>query len=808
MDMPDPGETPVGPPGASAPPGGGPLVGTTVGHYLVRDLIGRGGMGEVYKAYDPRLARHVAIKVLTGGLGVVPSYLTRFEREALVVSGLTHKNICTVFDTGTHEGKPFIVMEFLEGDTLDAILRHGPLPLGQLLDVAIQIADALDAAHRQGIVHRDIKSANVILTPRGDAKVLDFGIAKMAPTTEAPIPMWRGDLTQPGTVVGTLAYTAPEQAAAGEVDARADLYSFGVILFEMATGLLPCRGAPEEVLRLLVSDVPAPRAVSVNPAVPPELDRIIGRALQKARRDRYQSAAEILADLRALRRDLTSGERTLGGGVPGPGARRRAWWRRPAIAIPAATGLVAVLVAGTLLGRHLAVRGVRTMAVLPCSSTGKPVALVHQCAVVSENLIESLSRIPGLAVKSSLLVQRYEAEPRSPLDAGKELGVDAVLTSEISDGPPRLYVEVTDTRSGDVIWNNHFPLPASEVQGVHEAIAREVAANLQLKLSHADQVRLRLFQQWQQAENEWNKRTGDGVKRAIALYTQVVQGDSAFAQAWSGLARAYSLAPYYIANPPADAYPKARQAAETALRLDETLADAHAALGLVKRDHDRDWAGAERELRRAIELDPTSGTSQQWLAELLAMEGRFQEAELHIRRAQEVMPASLTVRSVYGWILLCAGEAGRADSQLRATAEMDSTYPLARYFLGEAYAVQGRYRLAVTAFEEAAGRSDSTSWFLSGLAAAYALAGERPRAAGILVQLRQLAATGAKVSRYDMAVILAALGHRDEAIRELRAALADQDRQIVNLKVDPMLRSLRADARYRDLVRRVGLPAE
>ncbi|MHB1193464.1 MAG: protein kinase domain-containing protein [Longimicrobiales bacterium] len=780
--------------------------GTRLGPYEVRSFISAGGMGEVYAAFDPRLGRQVAIKVLPPPLAELGEFRRRFERETQAISRLNHKNICTIHDTGTHDGRPYIVMELLEGRTVEQLLRDGPLDAERVVHVAIQVADALDAAHRQGVIHRDVKSSNIFVNARGDAKVLDFGIAKVAPPEAEPGRDTDAGIARSGIPLGTLAFMSPEQARGEEVDERSDLFSLGVVLYEMATGVTPFRGTATSVIAQLVSPDPAPGPRSVSPGVPEELDRIISRALEKDRRVRWQTAADLLAALRGLRRDL-SAPRKRAVGVTGaaPGRRRKnlrvlAW-------AAAALVVVAASVAGwrVLASGPLADRPIRSMAVLPCAdSEGEG----YLCSLLAERLIASLSQVPGLTVLAFQAVAPYAGDGRGAMRVGADLGVDAVLTTQVREQPDELNVtvEVTDVRSGVHVWGNLFRRAAADAQGMPEEIALDVAENLQLRLSATDRERMRILQTYQQAQYYWGGRTSTGLEKAIGLFTEVIEADSAFAPAWVGLASAYTLLHYYGSLPPSEAYPRAREAAERALELDEELADAHASLGLVKRDFDRDWEGAEREFQRALQLDPGSASALQWYAELLAMVGRFDEAEARIVEAQRVAPLSLAVRAVHGWVLMSAGSFDEARRELEMTIAMDQGFQLSHWFMGQLDFAQGDYVAAVEALETATAMSGRLSRRVADLAAASAFAGRQDRALELLGELERRSAGGEYVSRYDFAIVRAGLGERDRAFRELEAALEERTWQVVNMGIDPMLAPLRADSRFGRLLVRAGLP--
>jgi len=779
--------------------------GTRLGPYEVRSFISEGGMGEVYAAYDPRLGRRVAIKALTRPLAELPEFRRRFEQETQAISRLNHKNICTIFDTGVHEGRPYIVMELIEGQTLEQLLESGPLSLERVLHIGIQAAAALDAAHRAGVIHRDVKSSNIILNSHGDAKVLDFGLAMIAPETPAKRDK---PITRTGDVVGTVNFMSPEQVRGEDVDARSDLFSLGVVLYQMATGVPPFRGSPTSIVAQLVSPDPVQGPRTVEPALPVELDRIISRALEKDRAMRYQTAADLLAALRALRRDLATGVgRTSGGHVRHPMAERRSWWRGQ---LPWAVGVVVIATGGFLAWRQLspgslAVRPIRSMAVLPCMDQRPDAGTGYFCSLLRERINNSLSQVPGLTVQGTQVVTPYLGEGRSAIDIGAALHVDAVFTAQVGREADSVsvIVDVTDVRTGAHVWGNVFG-PTTDAQGLPEQIARQAVDSLQLRLTATDRARLQVLQTYQQAQYYLGDRSAASLKRAISLDEEVIRADSTFARAYVGLASAYILLHYYGDLSPAASYPRARVAAERALALDETLADAHAALGLVKRDYDRDWTGAERQFQRALELNPKSADALQWYAELLTMTRRFDEAEARIKQAQEAAPLSLPVRAVHGWILMSAGRFDEARKELEATIAMDQDFELSYWFLGQLNFAEKDYPAAVKAFEASIG-SSRPSRRVADLASASAFAGDKVKARDLLRELQTRQQGGEYVSGYDMAIVFAGLGDRDRAFQELEGALEERTWEVVYMAIDPMLEPLRSDPRFARLLGRTGL---
>ncbi len=788
-------------------------VGQLFSHYRILQHLGEGGMGTVYKALDAHLDRFVAIKVLLPERAGDPGRNRRFVLEAKAASGLNHPNIVTIYDADQREGVDFIAMEYIAGATIENVVPRRGMPLGTALRYAIQIADALAAAHAAGIVHRDLKPANVMVMADGRVKILDFGLAKplgMTPSAGegATAETLSEELTGEGRIVGTVSYMSPEQAQGKRVDSRSDIFSFGSILYEMVTGKRAFQGDSNvATLAAVLKDAPRP-AGEIARGLPRELERLIGRCLRKDPNHRFQHMDDLKVLLEEIKEDSDSG--TYDAAPATRGKRGRLW----AVATILALAMVAASVfvwrerwieLGTSGGEPI-----RSVAVLPFAKIAGDAGTDYLCESLTESLISRLSGIPKpeLLVKSMLSVEPYRNDQRDFRRIGAALGVDAVLTGRVEDRGSSKFisVELTDVRNGMHRWGRRFERTDADVSDIQSSIGDEVTESLRLRLSAEDQRHLKVYQLYQNAQYYWERRTESDLKRAIALFSQAIAEDPQYAPAHAGLANCYVLQQYYGGVPARDSYPKAEKAAEEALALDPSLADAHSTLALIRRDYDFDWNGAETEFRRTIELNPRLAVARQWYAEYLTSVRRFSEALTEIRKAEELSPSSLATRAVHGWILLCAGRTTPAIEQLEETVDKRPDYPLTRWFLGQAYARSGSLDRATSELERACKLSPGASRMLADLGCVYGMSGKRSQAREIVRQLRELSGRRAGVSEYEFAVVYAGLGDLRSAFEALERAHTERTWQLANVGVDPMLEPLRADPRYAAMVRRLGLP--
>ena len=631
--------------------------GICFGPYEILAPIGSGGMGEVYRARDARLDRVVALKILPKALSANDQALQRFEREARAIAALNHPNICTIHDVGAASDADrtrYIVMELLDGETLSHRLQRGPLDGATLLDVALALTGALDAAHAKGIVHRDIKPSNIFLTSHGP-KLLDFGLATAsAASADASRETTMAALTEVGTTVGTVAYMSPEQLRAEPLDARTDLFALGAVLYEMATGRRAFPGHTPAVIASAILDKAPPPVRQINPTLQLDLDPIIDRAIEKDRELRYQSAAHLRADLDRLKR------RGSAASLSPPETRPRSSSRRRAVVLGVATAVLAVS-----LTTYWSLRSggaLSTLAVLPFTHESSDPNTEYLSRGITESLINSLSQLPGLRVLSRSTVLRYNGGSADPRQVGRDLQVDAVLTGKVTPQDDMLEIqsELVEVASGAQLWGKRYLRPLSALLTIQEEIAKEISDTLRPQLTGEEERRItrhypsdnEAYRLYLRGRYYFDQRTADGIRRSIDSFQEAIKKDPDYALAYAGLANAYVPSDQVL--PPAQNVVLAKSAAVKALASDDSLAEVQTAVGRVLQYCDWDWPGAERAFLRAIDLDPRNAEAHHMYSHYLTPMGRVEESVTEARRALELDPLDVLLNVHLGWAYLHA----------------------------------------------------------------------------------------------------------------------------------------------------------
>jgi serine/threonine protein kinase/Tfp pilus assembly protein PilF len=818
--------------------------GTTFSHYRIVSKIGAGGMGEVYLAEDTHLERQVALKVLRADIADDEERVRRFIQEAKAASALNHPNILTVYEIGRFENLRFIATELIKGETLSRRLRGESMSLTSTLDVAIQIASALQAAHNAGIVHRDIKPDNVMIRPDGFVKLLDFGIAKLTEKTREPIDEEAATAisagTSPGMIVGTAGYMSPEQARGKQVDARTDIFSFGVVLYEMLTKRHPFEGENAmDVIGSILHKEPAPIR-QLLPEIPQDLERLINKTLRKDREERYQTAKDLLIDLRDAKQELEVQSRLDRTSPPNreePNTQimtattadvvhttssaeylvSEITKRKRGIAI----GLIVLFLALIGLGywafgnRAAPTKQIESIAVMPFVNESANADVEYLSDGMTETLISSLSQLPNLNVKARSSVFRYKGKEIDLQKIAQELNVQAILTGRVAQRGDQLTLslELVDTRTENAIWSEQYNRKQTDLVSLQSEIAHDVSSKLRVKLSGSDERKLaksytantEAYQLYLKGRFYWNKRTADGLKQAVEYYKLAIEKDPGYALAYSGLAETYVLfSPYSVALPK-ESFPQARAAAVRALEIDDSLAEAHAALGLYLTTFERNRSEAEKELRRAIELNPNYATAHHWLGlEILAPSKRFDEALAELKRAEELDPLSSVIVTEVGACLLYARRYDEAIAQFKHSLTLDPKFYYAHVYLGWAFNAKGMYREAIDEYRKALELNDDPT-AQAFLALSLAKSGGRSEAIKLGEQLK-LESPHRYVPSYCFAILHLALGERDEAFEWLEKDIAERSSWPVVYAVVPELDELRDDPRFKDMLKRLNLP--
>jgi len=785
------------------------LVGQTIGHYKISESIGTGGMGEVYLASDVTAGRKAALKLLPLRFTGDAERLKRFQREARAVVGLNHPNIVTVYEIGEDHSTHYIASELIEGETLRHRLMRGQIQLSEAVDVTIQVANALVAAHETGIVHRDIKPENIMLRPDGYVKVLDFGIAKLA-EQQVPLTTPRDEAlslveTNLGSILGTVRYMSPEQACGAPVDKRTDIWSLGVVLYEMATGNAPFTGdTPKEVMSAILEAEPPPltRYVAHTPA---ELQQIISKTLRKDREERYHSAHELLQALKDFRHKLEF-EADLARATAAPSWQR--WTRSPAAL--ALVVLVAALALAPLFYRHRNLATVsppeKSIAVLPFLDLSETKDQEYFCDGMSEEILEALAKVEGLRVVARTSSFSFKGKSVNAREVGEKLNVANVLEGSLRREGNRVRVtaELINTRTGFHLWTETYDRQLEDVFALQDEITRSIVDALKIKLAVSlpahEQRNIEVYDLYLQGLYFSNKSSEEDLRRALSFFQRAVEKDPTFARAWTGIAKVwYFLADVYVK--PLEAYPASKEAALKAIALDEKDAEARCYLSEAKRVLDWDLAGADAELNHALELDPNSAPAHFFSALLPLFRGGLKEGLRLVLEAEKLDPVSPIISYVATAAYLANDQIDEAISEGQRTLQLDPNYFYLDSDLAAAYREKGNFDEAIALYTKA---QETTHLPSSGLAITYTRMGREIEAQNILAQLLQ-----AREKRYVSAPVIAAVyvafGDKDEAFRWLERAFAEHSGILQWIAFLPEFRPLHSDARFPHLLRRIGV---
>jgi len=785
------------------------MIGQRIGHYIIEQKLGEGGMGVVYRARDEKLQRDVALKFLeTLPTGESAGH-ERLMQEARAISALNHPNICTIYEVGEANGKPYIAMEYIEGRPLSQEITSGGFSLEQIERYGLQLADALAHAHGRGVIHRDLKAANIIVTPNGRVKVLDFGISRrLEPGGGDETTVIDQSWAAQHTFTGTLPYTAPEVFKGQEADVRSDIWSLGVVLYEMAAGKRPFRGSTAFELSAAIL---RERAPEISPAVPPVLQGVIDKCLSKDPGERYQSAGEVRAALETA----TTASRTHHQAVEPP----------PAGSLLSVQNLLllclllafAVGVGHWLTGRNSQKSrpmpgAIQSLAVLPLENLSGDPAQDYFAEGMTDALITELSQIRKLRVISRTSVMQYK-HTQKPLDQiAQDLNVDAIVEGSVVrvGSRVRISAKLFQTNIEGALWGGSFERNFSDVLALQGEVATAIARGIQVQLSGAEQSQLarsrsvvpEAYEAYLRGRYEAEKRTPESFEDAASFFQKAIDRDKTFAAAYAGLADSYQYMSNYQIGSPGVLMPKAKQAAEKALQLDDRLAQAHTSLAAIRFYH-LEGGDIEGEFQRAIALDPSYAQAIHWYGLYLAATGRMEESVRELKLAREIDPKSLIIRANIGFVYYLGRDYDRAEEAEKDTIHLDPSFIAAHSYLGQVYLEKRQYAEAIDKFRTALSLSPGDVAGQADLAYAYAISGEKAQADEILEELQN--ARGSKyVSTYDWAVIYAGFRDKGKTLEALEEAFQERNGRMVNLRVHPQFAFLNSEPRFQKLLAQIA----
>lgn len=742
------------------------MVGQRISHYKILEKLGEGGMGIVYKAEDTKLERTVALKFLSPEVIMAADAKERFFIEARAAAALNHSNIVTVYEIDEYEGQIFMAMEYVEGEDLEQKIASGPIAIDEVVKIAIQTAEGLLEAHEKGIVHRDIKSANIMINERGRVKIMDFGLARLKGQT---------GLTRAGTTIGTLAYMSPEQCRGEIVDHRTDIWSLGVVLYEMVTGQLPFKGDyAHAVIYATMNEahepITAPRGEAVE-----KLRQVVDKALAKNRDHRYAHVNELLADLWSIEKRF----------------------KTKIIDVPSPT------------------EPVPSIAVLPFADMSPEKDQEYFCNGMAEELINALAKIEGLRVASRTSAFQFKEDGYDINEVGRKLKVETVLEGSVRKAGNKLRItaQLIKAADGYHLWSEKFDRDTGDIFAVQDEISLAIVQHLKVTLFGDEKAKLvKRYTDNEEAYNLylkgryfWNRRHAGGMQKALECFQQAMESDPRYVLPYVGIADCFNILGFYGAVPAKTAFSKAKAAAGKALEIDDTLGEAHASLGWISTMYDWDWAAAEKEFKTSFALNPKYATAHEWYALFLAVSGRFDEAISEAEKAQSLDPLSLMINAAVGTIFWLARQDDNALEQFQKALEMDPDFQLALLYSGCAYGSSGRYEEAIASLEKAARLPGGMIYSAGALGYVYAVSGQKEKALDLLSQIDVLMEKGYAML-LQKAYIYTGLGEIDRVFEFLEKAYSERESQLTFCRSIPYLDTLHGDPRFDELLKKIGFP--